>query len=226
MLKAVILSGGFGKRLKPFTDTIPKPMIPIKNVPILEWQINWLKSHGFDEFILCTGYKSEAIVEYFGNGHKHDVTIHYSHEVEPLGTAGALKNAENFLLNDDKFLLMNGDIITNLDPTQIISLIDESNLVSISLVPLISQFGIAVFDDDKKLSSFEEKPIIKDNWINAGIYCFSNKIFSYLPNQGSLEREIFPTLALENKIIVKTYDDVKWRSIDSHKDIDEATQEF
>ena len=63
MLKAVILSGGFGKRLKPFTDTIPKPMIPIKNVPILEWQINWLKSHGFDEFILCTGYKSEAIVE-------------------------------------------------------------------------------------------------------------------------------------------------------------------
>ena len=99
-------------------------------------------------------------------------------------------------------------------------------MVSISLVPLISQFGIAVFDDDKKLSSFEEKPIIKDNWINAGIYCFSNKIFSYLPNQGSLEREIFPTLALENKIIVKTYDDVKWRSIDSHKDIDEATQEF
>ena len=175
---------------------------------------------------MCTGYKSEAIVEYFGNGHKHDITIHYSHEVEPLGTAGALKNAENFLFNDDKFLLMNGDIITNLDPTQIISLIDESNLVSISLVPLISQFGIAVFDDDKKLSSFEEKPIIKDNWINAGIYCFSNKIFSYLPNQGSLEREIFPTLALENKIIVKTYDDVKWRSIDSHKDIDEATQEF
>ena len=139
---------------------------------------------------------------YFGNGHKHDITIHYSNEVKPLGTAGALKNAENFLLNDDKFLLMNGDIITNLDPTKIISLIDESNLVSISLVPLISQFGIAVFDDDKKLSSFEEKPIIKDNWINAGIYCFSNKIFSYLPNQGSLEREIFPTLALENLSLI------------------------
>lgn len=225
-MKAVILSGGFGKRLRPFTDDIPKPMIPIKNVPILEWQINWLKLYGFNEFVLCTGYKSESIVEYFGNGDKHNVTIHYSHESEPLGTAGALKNAEHFLLDEEQFLMMNGDILTNLDPTQLISVIDESNLISIALVPLISQFGIVVFDNRNKLLSFKEKPAIKDNWINAGVYCFSNQIFQHLPNKGSLEREIFPTLAIENKIIVQRYDAAKWRSIDSHKDIEEATKEI
>ncbi len=96
-MKAVILAGGLGKRLKPLTDERPKPMIEVQNIPIIEWQIRWFKMHGINEIIICVGHLKEQIIDYIGSGNKFGVKVGYAVEEEPLGTGGALKNAESLL---------------------------------------------------------------------------------------------------------------------------------
>ena len=109
-MKAVILAGGRGERLKPLTDNLPKPMLPINGKPVIEYQIELLKKAGINDIIICGQYLFEKIINYFGNGEKLGVKIQYIKEKIPLGTGGAIKNAEGFI-NDD-FLLLNGDIAT------------------------------------------------------------------------------------------------------------------
>src|ERR1041385_1850855 len=104
-MKAVILAGGYGKRLKPLTDERPKPMIEVRNVPIIEWQIRWLRRFGVSEFIICVGYMKERIIEYIGSGNKLGVRVGYAVEDDPLGTGGALKNAQSLLSGQRGFYL-------------------------------------------------------------------------------------------------------------------------
>lgn len=225
-MKALILAGGMGKRLRPLTDDKPKPMISISNKPILEWQIMWLKSHNIREVVLCTGYMSENITEYFGDGEKFGVSIEYSKEEEPLGTGGALMQSEPFLKEHSTFIVMNGDIMSNIDPNSLILNLTDELIGTIAVVALRSPFGEIEIKEDGRISRFTEKPILNDHWINAGIYCLSNKIFNYLSSIGSLELDVFPLLAQENKLSAIKQNNVKWRSIDSHKDIEEAQKEF
>jgi len=110
-LKAAILAGGLGKRLRPLTDDRPKPMIKVSGTPILGWQIAWLASHAISDIVLCTGYMRESIINYVGNGSKFGVRVGYVTEDEPLGTGGALKNAESLLRNEESFFVLNGDLI-------------------------------------------------------------------------------------------------------------------
>ena len=225
-MKALILAGGMGKRLRPLTDDKPKPMISISNKPILEWQITWLKSHDIRDIVLCTGYMGNNITEYFGDGGKFGVHIEYSKEEEPLGTGGALMQSRSLLKEHSNFLVMNGDIISNIEPSSLIQSLTDNLIGTIAVVALRSPFGEIEIKDNGLISRFTEKPILNDHWINAGIYCFSNKIFNYLSDIGSLESDVFPILAIENKLSAIKQSDVKWRSIDSHKDIEEAQKEF
>ena len=225
-MKALILAGGMGKRLRPLTDDKPKPMIPISNKPILEWQINWLKSHNIRDIVLCTGYMGNNISAYFGNGEKFDVNIEYSKEEEPLGTGGALMQSRYLLESHSNFLVMNGDVMTNINPISLIQNLTDKLIGTIAVVALRSPFGEIEIQENGLISSFTEKPILNDHWINAGIYCFSNNVFGYLSNVGSLESDVFPILATENKLSAIKQNDIKWRSIDSHKDIEEAQKEF
>ena len=225
-MKALILAGGMGKRLRPLTDDKPKPMIPISNKPILEWQINWLKSHNIRDIVLCTGYMGDNISAYFGNGEKFDVNIEYSKEEEPLGTGGALMQSHSLLESHSNFLVMNGDVMTDIDPHSLIQNLTDKLIGTIAVVALRSPFGEIEIQENGLISSFTEKPILNDHWINAGIYCFSNNVFGYLSNVGSLESDVFPILATENKLSAIKQNDIKWRSIDSHKDIEEAQKEF
>jgi len=225
-MKALILAGGMGKRLRPLTDDKPKPMIPISNKPILEWQIDWLKSHNIRDIVLCTGYMGDNISEYFGNGEKFDVNIEYSKEEEPLGTGGALMQSHSLLESHSNFLVMNGDIMTDIDPISLIQNLTDKLIGTIAVVALRSPFGEIEIQENGLISSFTEKPILNDHWINAGIYCLSNNVFSYLSDVGSLESDVFPILATENKLSAIKQNDIKWRSIDSHKDIEEAQKEF
>ena len=225
-MKALILAGGMGKRLRPLTDDKPKPMIPISNKPILEWQIDWLKSHNIRDIVLCTGYMGDNISEYFGNGEKFDVNIEYSKEEEPLGTGGALMQSHSLLESHSNFLVMNGDIMTDIDPIGLIQNLTDKLIGTIAVVALRSPFGEIEIQENGLISSFTEKPILNDHWINAGIYCLSNNVFSYLSDVGSLESDVFPILATENKLSAIKQNDIKWRSIDSHKDIEEAQKEF
>ena len=225
-MKALILAGGMGKRLRPLTDDKPKPMIPISNKPILEWQIDWLKSHNVRDIVLCTGYMGDNISAYFGNGEKFDVNIEYSKEEEPLGTGGALMQSRSLLESHSNFLVMNGDVMTDIDPHSLIQNLTDKLIGTIAVVALRSPFGEIEIQENGLISSFTEKPILNDHWINAGIYCFSNNVFGYLSNVGSLESDVFPILATENKLSAIKQNDIKWRSIDSHKDIEEAQKEF
>jgi mannose-1-phosphate guanylyltransferase len=220
-MKAVILAGGFGKRLKPLTDTRPKPMIKIIDKPIIEWQITWLRRFGIEEFVLCVGYMRELIVNHVGDGSKFDSKVEYSYEEKPLGTGGALLNAKKFISEEESFFLLNGDILTHLDPTRL----KNRGSNTIALVPLHSPFGIVEVDNDtSRVLRFVEKPEIPNSWINAGVYHFTKDVFEYLPQQGNIEVTALPTLAKQGALIAVKYTDLFWHSIDSHKDIEEASK--
>lgn len=219
-MKALILAGGFGKRLRPYTDETPKPLIKVAGKPILEHQIIWLKKQGVEEFIILVGYKREKILEYIGDGDRLGVKIEYSIEEEPLGTGGAIKNAKDYLENISSFLVLNGDILTDLRILPLIDSFDEDIVGVLALVPLSSPYGIVEFDDEGYILRFREKPLIEDYWINAGVYLFNKSIFKYLPDKGDIEKITFPILADKGLLKSVRYQGVFWRSIDTFKDIE------
>ena len=217
-MKAIILAGGFGKRLKPITDYVPKPLVPIKNIPIIDWQIKYLKKFGVDEVIVSTGYKKDMIENYL-KSKDHNINIKYSHEKSPLGTGGAIKKAGN-LIKDDTFFVMNGDIITNIDLNKMISTTN-----SIASIELRTNFGILDVKDDK-ITKFREKKEISDLWMNAGIYFLERKILKNLPLKGDIEKTFFPEFAEKNLLNLIKFKNVKWFSIDSFKDMEESSKEI
>ncbi len=221
----VILAGGLGKRLRPLTSDRPKPMIQINNTPIIELQVKWLKKFGITDIIVLVGHLREKIKHHLADGKKFGVNISYIEENVPLGTGGALKNAKDHIIqngnSDSGFFVINGDILTNLDPFTI----SEKGSMTLALVPLKSTFGIVETNGDL-VSKFIEKPSIEDMWINAGVYYFSNEIFDYLPDKGNLETVTLPMLVEKQKLKAKKFSNNYWRSIDSHKDVDEASKEI
>ncbi|HEX2472706.1 MAG TPA: nucleotidyltransferase family protein [Nitrososphaera sp.] len=221
-MKTAILAGGFGKRLKPLTDTRPKPMIEVFNVPIIEWQVRWLRKFGIKDFVICAGYMKEQIIDHIGNGARLDSRIEYSFEEKALGTGGALLNARELLSSQDSFFVLNGDILTELDPNRL----NIANSNALAVVPLRSPFGVVELDENSKVRGFVEKPEIPDTWINAGVYRFTQEVFRYLPQEGNIEATALPALAKEAKLQGVKYKDVFWRSIDSHKDVEEASKEM
>ncbi|MFQ5872688.1 MAG: NDP-sugar synthase [Dehalococcoidia bacterium] len=224
-MKAVLLAGGRGVRLRPLTDKIPKPMVLIGGKPIMQWQIEWLQSFGVHSFVLSVGHLSEQIRAYFGDGGNYGVEVQYIVEKEPLGTGGALRKALEESDLDGHMYVANGDVLTNLDPRQMEACRAERGVVGgICLVPLSSPYGIVEVDGDSLVRSFAEKPQLSDYWINAGVYSFAPEIQPYLPTKGSLEQDVFPALSQEGKLLARKYSGCFWRSIDSHKDIEETSE--
>ena len=228
VLKAAILAGGMGKRLRPLTLEKPKPLVEVAGKPIIEWQITWLKKYGVDEIVLLVGYMKEKLIGYLGSGSRLGVKITYVVEDEPLGTAGAIKNAESVLKREDLFFVINGDIITNLNPLKMIEIIEQNLdiIAVIAAVPLRSPYGILEIDERGFIRKFIEKPYLEEYWINAGVYVMKPEIIQYLVEKGDIERTTFPKLAEENKIMTYRYRNVFWRSIDTYKDVEEVSKEI
>lgn len=225
---ALILAGGYGKRLRPLTDERPKPLLEVAGKPIIVWQVEWLRDHGITDIVVAVGYLKEKIIESLGSGSRYGVSISYVVEDEPLGTGGAVRNARGVLGIRERFVVVNGDIITNLDPMEVLKALERPNVVgAMALVPLRSPYGIVEVGDGL-VKSFREKPILTDYWINAGVYAFKPEIFEYLPEKGDIERETFPRLAAEGRLAAVTFDLTKyyWRSIDTYKDLEEANSEL
>ncbi len=177
---AVILSGGFGTRLKPFTGAIPKPLLPIGDKALLEIQIEQLKGYGFEDIVLATNYKSRYIENFFGDGSMYGVKLTISKEDEPLGTAGPLALVKDHI--KEPFLVMNGDILTKLDFAKFYEFsVGKDSLMTIGTKDIItpSRFGNLFFDGDQ-ITGVEEKPNIKQTII-AGIYVFKPEILNYIP---------------------------------------------
>jgi mannose-1-phosphate guanylyltransferase len=214
-LKAIILAGGRGKRLKPITDYVPKPLIPIMNIPIIEWQIKYLKKFGITEVIICSGYKTKMIEDYLNNK-KLGIKIAFSIENKPLGTGGAIKKAGK-KIKDKSFIVINGDTITNIDLKK---LMKKEN--SIASIQLRTKFGI-LQTEQNKIIKFDEKKEIIDLWMNAGIYHLNKETIKELPNIGDIEKTLFPDYAKKEKLSTVKFRKSKWYSIDSFKDIEECS---
>jgi mannose-1-phosphate guanylyltransferase len=214
-LKAIILAGGRGKRLRPITDYVPKPLIPIKNIPIIEWQIKYLKKFGITEVIICSGYKTEMIENYLKNK-KLGIEITFSIENKPLGTGGAIKKAGK-KISDKSFIVINGDIITNINLEKLLK--KENSIASIQLK---TNFGILQTNKDK-IIKFDEKKEIENLWMNAGIYHLNKETIKELPNIGDIEKTLFPAYAKKEKLSTIKFTNSKWYSIDSFKDMDECS---
>ncbi|MDE1770441.1 MAG: nucleotidyltransferase family protein [Thaumarchaeota archaeon] len=213
-MKAVLLSGGFGKRLKPLTDYLPKPLIPICNYPIIEWQIRYIKKFGIKDIVVCAGYRAEQVKKHL-EGKNLGVKLEYSIENKPLGTAGAIKKASRYI-DTENFFVVNGDVLTNIDLRKL-----TMHTNSVAVIPLRTTFGI-VHLDDQKVERFEEKPEVFNYWMNAGIYYLKKDIVKQLPKYGNLENTTFPILAKKGQLNAVKYSNIFWKSVDSYKDMEEC----
>ena len=180
-MKAVILAGGLGTRLRPFTEIIPKPLLPIGEKSVLEIQIENLKKGGVKEIFLATNYKSDYIEHFFGNGSRYGVELKISKEKKPLGTVGPLTLLKNELT--EPFLVMNGDILTLLNFKELYDFaLKKNTLLTISIKEYFMPFAFGnIFYDGDYVTGIEEKPNIKHK-VLAGIYIFKPEIFELIPD--------------------------------------------
>ncbi|QLH10876.1 nucleotidyltransferase family protein [Nitrosarchaeum sp. AC2] len=218
-MHAIILAGGRGKRLRPITDYVPKPLVPLNNIPIIEWQISYLKKFGVKEITICTGYKTEMIQNFLAVKNNLGVKIKFSVEKTPLGTGGAIKQA-GLSIKDKSFFVLNGDTITNIDLGK---LIKKQN--SIASIELKTKFGVVEIEGDK-ITQFKEKKEIPNVWMNAGVYHLQKEILQDLPKKGDIEKTVFPDYAKKGKLSTVKFKNTMWHSIDSFKDIEECSLEL
>ena len=224
---ALILAGGYGKRLRPLTLETPKPLIEVAGKPIIVHQLEWLRYYGIDEIYVLAGYLKEKLIETLGSGARFGVQLSYIIEDEPLGTGGALRNASHVISKNKEVIVVNGDVITNIDPLRLVETLRGNIIAAMATVPLRSPYGVLEVDDGL-ITGFREKPIIRDYWINAGVYAFKPDIIEYLPDKGDIEKTSFPLIASKRLLVGVKYDTPPyyWRSVDSHKDIEEVTKEL
>jgi len=205
-LKALVLAGGFGTRLRPLSCSRPKTLFPLANQPLIDYTLQNLAQGGVDTIILSVYYMAENIVRYLGPT-KYDMGILYSREQRPLGKGGGIKNAED-MLNGEPFIVLNGDIITDLDLRRLISFHEEKGgLATIALYQVKdpSRYGSVEIDREGRITRFVEKPepgLAPSNLINAGIYVLEPEVLEYMPpgNRFDTEVEVFPVLAQERKL--------------------------
>ena len=224
---ALILAGGKGERLRPLTDTLPKPMAPVGGKPILEHQVEWLKSGGVDNVVFLVGYRWEAIRAHFEDGSRQGVKASYSVESSPLGRGGAIKQGFPLVVGDDgPVVVTNGDIITEQPLKEIIDFHHEAPArrngpgVTLMAVPMVSPYGLVDMDEHGGVVGFREK-VELPHWINGGVYVIDREVFSEFPDLGDHEVETFPGLALTGRIAAFRTRSF-WTSIDSFKDLREA----
>jgi len=223
---AIILAGGKGERLRPYTDKLPKPMVPVLGRPILEYQVLWLCHMGVKHIVFCCGYKYQAINKYFGDGSKWNMKFDYAIEETPLGRGGAFKNALQFIPEDEEIVIgANGDEITGEDLIPMIEgHIKNKAAATLLLMKLVSPFGIVDLEEDGHVSGFREKPELP-HWINTGIYIFNRSTIEMFLEVGDHEDSTFPKLVEEEKMF--GYKAINFRTtINTVKELNEATREL
>jgi len=223
-MKAVILAGGLGTRLKPFTEIIPKPLLPIGEKAVLEIQIEHLRKFGFNDIYIATNYKSEYIENFLGNGEKYNVKLTISKEEKPLGTVGPISILRDKL--DEPFLVMNGDILTLADLGQFYNFSTNLNAVlAVGIKEYITpfQFGNIFYEGDY-VTKIEEKPKIITK-ILAGIYVYQPDIFSLIPYNEPYDMDtLINTLLRQSHPIAKYEIKEYWLDIGQIDDYNKAQE--
>ena len=231
-MKAVIMAGGEGSRLRPLTSNLPKPMIPLVNRPMMEHVVNLLRQHGFDEIVVTVAYLANAIRTYFGDGSEFGVKMVYATEETPLGTAGSVRNAMDVL--DDRFLVISGDVLTDIDLSAIVAThAEKGSMATIGLTPVENplEFGIVITREDGSIERFLEKPTwgqVFSDTINTGIFVLEPEIFDHIPPGRPVDfsSEVFPALLEEGKPLYGAVAAGYWEDVGTlaaygraHKDI-------
>lgn len=219
---AVILSGGLGTRLKPFTEVIPKPLLPIGEKAVLEIQIERLKKYGFDHIFLATNYKAEYIEHFFGDGSRYDVKLEISKEAKPLGTAGPVRLLKDRL--DKSFIVMNGDILSLVDFNKLFDFANsQPSLLTVAIKKIVTPyaFGNIYFDGDL-VTKIEEKPDII-SYALAGIYVMKSEIMDLIPENEYYGMDMLIKRMLESNNPITKYDlEEYWLDIGQIKDYEKA----
>jgi D-glycero-alpha-D-manno-heptose 1-phosphate guanylyltransferase len=201
-IDVLLLCGGLGKRLRSITGNKPKPMVEICGKPFLDILIGYIASFGFRRFILCTGYKSQLIKKHYDSA-DGNLNIVFSHEPKPLGTAGAVKNAQPLIRNSE-FLVLNADSFCRIDFNKLLEFHREKNaLATLALTRNASgqDYGSISIDGNGKVNNFQEKSAVKGkSLVNAGIYVFEKRILRFIPGNRkfSMEYDLFPGLSGKN----------------------------
>jgi len=214
-MRAVVLVGGFGTRLRPLTSSIPKPMLPVGHVPIIERLVTNLGRSGVTEVTLALGFKPEPFVAAFPDGECAGVAMRYAVEPEPLDTAGAIRFAADFAGIDETFVVANGDILTDLDVSHLVQFHREHGAeatIHLIGVPDPSAFGVVALDDAGRVERFVEKPApgtAPSNLINAGTYVLEPSVLQRIPTgqKVSIERATFPLVAAAGGLFAMATED-------------------
>ena len=228
-MKAAILAGGAGIRLRPLTYVYPKVMMPLGGKPLLEHTIEYLKGQGVNEVVLCVAYLRSRIKEYFDDGADFGVKLSYAEADEPLGTAGQLSTAKHILT--DTFIVMNGDILTNLNLSDILQTHTVSgNTATIVVRRFTSEvpYGCVDLDDGMQMTGFREKPVLT-YLANAGIYVMNPKVFDYIDTNAvpaDLERDVFPAMIASHERIGGYMNEASWAHIGSVADLERVDKEL
>lgn len=219
---ALLVVGGEGQRLRPYTDDRPKAMVPINDKPLLEYQLEWLKANGVTNVVLLCGYRAEKIQEYFGDGARVGLSVQYSVEETPLGRGGAFKQGFSYVPPTEKVIIgANGDNLQRQPLAPMLKFHEAKRaIISVMLTQLRSPYGIATLDADGRLSGFEEKPLLP-HWLNAGVYVISSAAFPLFPDLGDHETTTFPDLAREGRLY-GFKSTAYWKPVDTVKDLLEA----
>ena len=231
-MKAVIMAGGEGTRLRPLTSNVPKPMMPLANRPMMEHIVDLLKHHGFDDIVVTVAFKANHIRNWFGDGSDFGVRMVYATEDTPLGTAGSIRNAMDELT--ERFLVISGDVLTDFDLTKLVDYHDQkSATATIGLIrvedPL--EFGIVITNEDGSIERFLEKPgwgqVFSDT-INTGIFVLEPEIFDYIEPDIPVDfsSEVFPALLRDDKRLFGAIGEGYWEDVgtlesyvSAHRDI-------
>ena len=242
-MKGIIIAGGAGTRLRPLTYTRPKPLIPVVNRPFLEYQVALLKRHGIEEIIFCTNYMADKIAGHFGDGSRFGVSMRYAIEEHPLGTAGAIKNAQ-MIAGRDTVVVLNGDVLTDFDISSILRFHKEKGALStitLKEVPSPSPYGVIITDEEGRVREFREPSeatkqmlaadptalgVTGVDYINAGIYIMEPEALDAIPTGRpvSVERETYPKFLQEGRPIYALVRDGFWLDIGRAEQYREATR--
>jgi len=231
-MKAVIMAGGFGTRLRPLTSTLPKPMVCIANRPMMEHIVNLLKKHNFTEIVTLLYFQPEEITSYFGDGKRFGVKIEYVLATADYGTAGSVKNAKDFL--DERFLIISGDVLTDIDLSKAIDFhVEKKSKATMVLTRLENPlpYGVVITDKEGRISRFLEKPSwgeVFSDTVNTGIYIVEPEVLDDIPYQEKFDfsKNLFPKMLKQGKRVFGYVANKYWKDVGdlgeyakSHQDI-------
>ncbi len=231
-MKAVVMAGGEGSRLRPMTASMPKPLLPVATRPIMEHVLLLLRQHGITDAVVTVHYLASLIRNYFGDGEDWGMDLTYATEVTPLGTAGSVKNGQDLLCagTDEPFLVISGDALTDINLADLIAFHKEKGaLVTVCLtrVPNPLDFGITIVDEDGRVQRFLEKPgwgqVFSDT-VNTGIYVMEQEVLDYVGTEGPVDwsEDVFPRLMAEGKPIFGFVASGYWEDVGTYESYQKA----